>query len=218
MAKKQGEIPKLENVSEPSTSGTSTTVVNEKNDTLEELLKKFDSLTLKTEELTDKNRALNNEVLKLEAKLSIMENNNYVHKCDPVSREIVDRQIRKNNVMLYNLPEKLENRSFNDHDHIQYIFKSMNLPWITPKNVTRIGQYDGRVRPIKICLYNMHDVRLVLQHQHIMKRRPDLVNVVFCPDRTKHQRNHRESTQAEVLRYRESGERNYAIKCFHDVQ
>ena len=117
-----------------------------------------------------------------------------------------DRNIRRNNVMLFGLPEdeiltlqeNEENKEIaeEDKDKIKMILKSIGYEG-SVKSYTRLGTDENRTRPIKIVFDSIDSVKFVLQNSSKLKNNQMKQKIYLKSDKTK----------SEINEFKRLGER-----------
>lgn len=100
--------------------------------------------------------------------------------------EIMERNSRMNDMILFNLPETLNKDASSDCDQIQSILDKMYLQ-VKYCNASRLGVSktpSDRPGPIKVHFSNPYDVGLVLRSQRKLSSIPEHKDLRFVTDRT----------------------------------
>jgi len=128
-----------------------------------------------------------------------------------IINEILDRQSRANNVLLFNFPEKLpESTSLKtDSDRLKIIFSKLDLKF-EPIKLHRLGNKSNYDRPLKITLSDPKQTFNVLRTQSTLRTIPEFKDLRFSSDRTFKQRETMTKLRQELVQRREKGE-NYII-------
>ncbi|CAI6355129.1 unnamed protein product [Macrosiphum euphorbiae] len=138
-----------------STQNKMITSINEQNKTLKSFNKRFDDLSTEINKLATENSFLKTKISELENKLIQIEKTTLTTQLDELNilNELADRQSRAQNIILYNLPENLNNTQIpiSDGDNLKLIFKEMKVDY-NPINFNRLGKPSDRTRPLKITL------------------------------------------------------------------
>jgi hypothetical protein len=167
MEKKLDDL--IKTVTELKTSnGKIISSLNSQNEKFNRMEKKIDDLFKNFSILMEENRDLKLKIINIEERVLCIENNktqtgqhsSFEHD---VIKELMDRQVRSNNVILFNLPE---NENENDLENIKYIFTDLNEN-IGDFKFSRLGRTKStihdRPRPIKIRLTEQSDVFSILR-------------------------------------------------------
>ena len=92
--------------------------INSHNEKFNRLEKKFDDLFKNFSIIMEENRNLKLKIGNIEERILSIENNGNQHSSfeHDVIEELMDRQLRSNNIILFNLPENENNLFLRDHD------------------------------------------------------------------------------------------------------
>lgn len=113
--------------------------------------------------LSSKLASLTTKVETIEAKIESSNSKSSILINDTLISEMIDRQSRRNNVLLFNLPEALNdsNSASSDSTTIQNILDFLNLK-TKPDSVTRLGKPSSsnttKPRPIKLRFSDQKDI------------------------------------------------------------
>jgi len=198
-----------------STQNKLITSINEQNKTLKSFNKRFDDISTEINKLATENSFLKTKISELENKLIKIEKTTLTTQFDELNilNELTDRQSRAQNIILYNLPENLNNTQnpISDGDSLKLIFKEMKVDY-SPINFNRLGKPSDRTRPLKITLADAKSVFETLRAQSILRHSPDFKDIRFSSDRTIKQREQMALLRKELESRREKGETNIIIK------
>jgi len=198
-----------------STQNKMITSINEQNKTLKSFNKRFDDLSTEINKLATENSFLKTKISELENKLIEIEKTTLTTQFDELNilNELTDRQSRAQNIILYNLPENLNNTQnpISDGDSLKLIFKEMKVDY-NPINFNRLGKPSERTRPLKITLADTKSVFETLRAQSSLRHSPDFKDIRFSSDRTIKQREQMALLRKELESRREKGETNIIIK------
>lgn len=215
MEKKLDDL--IKTVTELKTSnGKIISSLNSQNEKFNRMEKRLDDLFKNFSILMEENRDLKLKISNIEVRILCLKNNktqtqhsSFEHD---VIEELMDRQVRSNNVILFNLPE---NENDNDLENIKYIFTNLNEN-IGDFKFSRLGRTKStihdRPRPIKIRLTEQSDVFSILRAQKILKNSTKWSNIHFSSDKTTKQRNEMANLRNTLQNRREKGEQNLIIK------
>jgi len=196
-----------------STQNKMITSMNEQNKTLKSFNKRFD-------DLSTENSFLKTKISELESKLIEIEKTTLTTQFDELNilNELTVRQSRAQNIILYNLPENLNNTQnpISDGDSLKLIFKEMKVNY-NPINFNRLGKPSDRTRPLKITLADTKSVLETLRAQSTLRHSPDFKDIRFSSDRTIKQREQMTLLRKELESRREKGETNIIIKYIKGV-
>jgi len=193
--------------------------VNNTSNGQNKLNKKFDDM-LKT--ILEDNKILKEKVNTLEKKVALLESNfsiSHSSKENDLVEEILDRQLRSCNLIMFNLPEVIENENNteNDFNRISNIFKQMETN-ISKFTFTRLGKdissNPEKPRPIKIILSNTLEVYSSLRLQANLRKSTIWSNIRISSDRTNIQREQMNKLRQELQKRKDDGENNIIIKYF----
>lgn len=199
-----------------STQSKLVTAVNDQDKVIKSFNKRFDDLSEQLEKLSNDNIELNNRVSDLEKKVKFLDqSNSTVHNTSDLDiiNEILDRQSRANNILLFNFPEKLsESTSLNtDSDRLKLIFSKLDLK-IEPIKLHRLGNKSNYDRPLKITLSDPKQTFDVLRTQSTLRTIPEFKDLRFSSDRTFKQRETMAKLRQELVQRRDKGENDIIIK------
>ncbi|CAI6372006.1 unnamed protein product [Macrosiphum euphorbiae] len=130
---------------------------------------------------------------------------------------MIDRQSRRNNVLLFNLPEALNDptTSSSDSTTIQNILDFLDLK-TKPNSVTRLGKPSSsnttKPRPVKLRFSDQKDIFELFSYQNKLKSNSTWKDLRFSSDRTKQQQEYMSHLRQELLNRQSNGEQNLIIK------
>lgn len=138
--------------------------------------------------------------------------------------EIAEREKRKNNIIIFNLPE-LESASrdeqlASDQESVQSILETLNIPSgdVIP---VRLGKFDPtqhpRKRPLKFKLRNQDDVITILRESKKIKLIERFKSISFSKDRTPLQTSFYNNLKQQLKERLDAGETDLYIKHFNDI-
>jgi hypothetical protein len=136
---------------------------------------------------------------------------------DKLIFEMIDRQSRLKNVLLFNLPEALKDstNACSDSTTIQNILDFLKLN-TKPNSVTRLGKPSStnitKPRPIKLCFSDQKDIFELFSRQNKLKSNSKWKDLSFSSDRTKQQQEYMSHLRQELLNRRSNGEQDLTIK------
>lgn len=205
-----------------STQSKIISMVNSQSEKITSLTNKVDDLVLRMNSLAADNESLKSRVVCIEDKITLLQQSS----ADPndvignnLINEILDRQFRANNIILFNLPEVESNtvNPISDESILKQLLKLLQLD-IHYNNISRVGIKDAsKPRPLKITLPNRNDVFKIFSNQKKLKSNPTWSNLHFSSDRTKMQRDLMSKLRQELLHRRSNGENDLIIKYFKGV-
>jgi len=157
--------------------------INIQNEKISRISKKVDDLFENVSNLTKANQDLNLKVTNLETKILAMEQNiNKENNAPPeqnIIEELMDRQSRSNNIILFNLTE---DDNEDDSQKIKNVIFSLNQK-IEQFTFFRLGKTKSNTadkpRPVKILLSSQSDVFNILRTQKNLKTTTNWSNVRF---------------------------------------
>nr|CAH7715430.1 unnamed protein product [Callosobruchus chinensis]CAH7724235.1 unnamed protein product [Callosobruchus chinensis]CAH7730910.1 unnamed protein product [Callosobruchus chinensis] len=143
---------------------------------------------------------------------------------EEIIAEISERQKRKNNIMLFNVPEPDQSSALavqvaSDKNKVveilDVVIPGSSFAAIKP---TRIGTFTvSENRPIKISLESIDTAKNVLRNARKLKSNNNFKNIIISADRTKRQMEHYKSVKQKLDNRHNSGDINCRIKYFNDV-
>jgi len=126
-----------------------------------------------------------------------------------VAKELDDRERRKNNVIVYNLPETSTSE---DEKWFSDLCKTVFDLGVKITKVLRLGKpSEDRIRPLLIVLDDLNQKEFIVSHSHYLRRHPQYKNIYVSTDMTKFQRQKHKKLVQELKKRRERGERNLMI-------
>jgi len=189
---------------------------NDQNKTIKNFHNRFDDLSNQIKKISDNdNVLLNNKISHLELKVQNLEQNassipNTTHF--DIINEIVDRQSRSNNIILFNLPEPTNvPETKPDIEQLKLIFNEMELN-IEPIKFFQLGNLSTRIRPLKITFNNTKNVFNILRVQPKVRSSSEFKEIRFSSDRTIKQREQMSKLRQELETRHNNGEQNIIIK------
>ena len=104
-----------------------------------------------------------------------------------IADELADRERRKNNLIIYNLPEK------SDHELDKKLFaelcKTIFSDEFAVSKIFRLGKRnENKIRPLLVVLKNEMDKSFLLANSAKLRQHDSCKTVYFSPDRTKFER------------------------------
>lgn len=167
------------------------------------------------------------KVADLEAKIEL----NIEKKIEDMLDERLEREKKKNNLIIFGIPEAPEsvqgvNRKHNDLNKLEKLGDGLSdelkIDSTIIENIYRIGKIvndNTRPRPVCIKLKEMHDKYRILNSAKRLRDVSDdwRKNVFISLDYTKHQRELRKIAMEELKSRRDAGEQNLMIRNFKVV-
>lgn len=198
------------------------TCINNQNDKLSNLNKKFDDLLNTVSTLSEENKKLKEKIKTLEDKIEKIEKpaTSIGNEQDIIS-ELIDRQLRANNIIIFNLPETTNQDQPQDYDKLKNMFNNIMAVNISDFSCARLGKIiqndNSKPRPLKVILRNSLEALTVLRSQAKLRSSSDWTNIRCASDRTLKQREHMSSLRNELQRRRNNGEDNIIIKYIKGI-
>ena len=120
---------------------------------------------------------MNEKLSIVEEKLSVVQNQTDMsieHKIDQALYDFIEREKRKNNVIIYNLPEsQVENEEEHgqeEENSVKKICEITEVPFEVVESTTRLGVKKGKDRPLKVIFTNEQDKRKVVKNSARLKQ------------------------------------------------
>lgn len=150
--------------------------------------------------------------------------NNSLMESEVIIREVMEREKRKNNIIVFGVEERNCGSSKElveaDTNIIKDIFTSFDVGVDGFKPV-RLGKYDpsksNRKRPIKVSLPSDDLVNKILRKSSLLKASPRFSGIVIARDQTPMQQDLYKSVKAELFERKAKGEINIRIKYVKGV-
>ncbi|VVC43457.1 Hypothetical protein CINCED_3A019215 [Cinara cedri] len=185
------------------------------------LSKNVDKLFENVSILTKANQDLNLKFANLEVKVLAMGQIMSEEKNTPPEQklidELLDRQSRSNNVILFNLTEE-DNKD--DSQKIKNVISSLNEK-IEKFTFFRLGKPKSDIpeksRPVMILLSNQSDVFTILRSQTNMKSSTSWSNIRFSSDRITKEREEMANLSKTLQQRKENGEQDVIIKYIKGI-
>jgi len=171
-------------------------------------------LSEKLDDLNSRNNILRSEV-ETTSELISAENQPVVRPESPaatfltVAQELDDRERRKNNVIIYNLPETSPQQ---DEKWFTDLCKAVFDIGIKVTKILRLGKpTEDKTRPLLIVLENLSHKEFIVSHSHYLRRHSQYNNIYVSADMTKFQRDKHRKLVQELKQRRGRGEKNLTI-------
>lgn len=137
-----------------------------------------------------------------------------------VVQELMDRNSRRSNVIVYGLKETTSmskaNQTEYDSRSITEIFSKINVEVDGEVRVHRLGRFDptnsNLRRPIKVCLSNESAVSLITKNSKKLKSLENFKHISISPDRTPMQNALYRTVKSELEKRLIEGESDLIIK------
>ena len=144
---------------------------------------------------------------------------------EDVVQEIYERQKRKQNIVMFNVPETLdvsfENQKEQDRIKVTNILNAINPNVSTNEiRIQRLGRLDPvnpKSRVIKVTLNQENDVHVIIKNVKALKNNEHFRNVSVAFDKTPKQIEHYKRLQQELQSRISKGEKNLKIKYYNGV-
>ena len=128
-----------------------------------------------------------------------------------VADELADRESRKNNLIIYKLPES--NNHSNDKTNVAKLCKTVFDIDVGITKSMRLGKKsEDKIRPLLICLDSQQNVVYIISYASYLRCHEEYNNVYIAPDMTKYQRHKHKQLVDELKRRRSNGENNLVIR------
>lgn len=149
--------------------------------------------------------------------MDVFETENIIH-------EVAERERRKNNLIIFNVPEEssgTKNSQISaDVATVGEIFQTLNISSTDAKPL-RLGKFDpsksDRKRPLKITLPDVQDVKKALKNYKNLREVDKFKTFYLSKDKTPFQVNLYRKARKELLDRRAAGEHDVRIKYVNDV-
>ena len=123
-------------------------------------------------------------------------------------REYSERERRKCNVVVYNLPE-----SEVDTDAFTHVCKEGLKLNIKIVKVQRLGRSAStKARPLLVSVADLEEKLLILRNAHNLHHHKEFSNIFISPDRTRQERDAFRMLREELKRRKSNGESNLVIR------
>jgi len=165
------------------------TSINSLSEKLATLTNKVNDHSAQLNTLSSQQASLTTKVETIEAKIESSSIKSAILTDDNLISEMIDRQSRRNNVLLFNLPEALNDSTNKSSDPttIQHILDFLNLK-SKPNCVTRLDKPSSNTtkpRPVKLRFSDQKDIFELFSHQNKLKSNSTWKDLRFSSDRTK---------------------------------
>lgn len=201
-----------------STQSKLVTSVNSLSDKFASLNKKVNELSSQISSLSSDNASLKERVDIIEIKTNSLSTNPSILNNNELISEMMDRQSRLKNILLFNLPESYHDpNSMNlDLTTVQNILNFLNVE-SKPSSIFRLGKPPStstatKPRPLKICFYDQKSVLDIFSTQNKLKSNSLWKDLRFSSDRTKQQQEYMSQLRKDLLTRKSNGEPDLIIK------
>ena len=166
----------------------------------------------KIDDLTSRNNVLRNEV-GAASEMIITEKSPVIHSPAStfltVAEELDDRERRKNNVIIYNLPETDPSR---DKTWFIDLCKRIFDINVNVTKILRLGKHvENRARPLLVVVDDLSHKEFLVSHSYYLRRHSEYKDVYITTDMTKYQREKHRKLVQELKQRREKGEKGLMI-------
>ena len=125
--------------------------------------------------------------------------------------EMEDRERRRNNVILFGLPEHDEGtvaeRKQHDESLVQEVFEAIDCDDVETDAILRLGRnVSGRLRPVKVTLSDRSSKAEIMRKSRDLRKSDNFKRVFISNDKTKLQQTEWSDLRKELLRRKELGE------------
>lgn len=201
--------------------------LNNQNDKFNKLFNKFEELLKTVSTLSEDNKILKGKVEVLEKKIEFFECNKTLSTSttseQDIISELIDRQIRANNIIVFNLPESnnSDHSQSSDKTQINNIFNKVLNANVSVVSCSRMGKINTnsteKLRPVKVVLQNSSEVFNILRLQVNLRTSSEWGYIRCASDRTLKQQEHMTSLRNELQRRRNNNENNLTIKYIKGI-
>ena len=128
-----------------------------------------------------------------------------------ILQEVEERQQRRNNVMIFGLPEKshgsLIERKNHDNGAIHDLFDTMGIADASVEETRRIGRItDNKIRALKVTLKDQNTKQKILRSAKELRKSSRFRHVFLANDATKWQQKELSNLRSELKNRRDQGE------------
>jgi len=191
--------------------------VNSLSEKLATITNKVNNHSTQLNTLSSELASITTKVETLEANITSSNSKASILIDDNLISEMIDRQSRRNNLLLFNLPEALNDSSnaSSDSTSIQNILDVLNLK-SKPISVTRLGKPSSsnttKPRPVKLRFSDQKDIFELFSYRNKLKSNSTWKDIRFSSDRTKQQQEYMSHLRQELLNRQSNGEQDLIIK------
>lgn len=162
--------------------------------------------------------SLQREVENLKS-LKLSAPNNSPFDFEEIIQEITDRNARKNNIIIYGIPENTSadrnEKILHDTQQVTEVIKCILPDTESTYKPIRLGKFDAnrtKPRPIKITLSTTNNAHDIIHNAHKLKSQRELNSVRVSLDKTPKQQEYYRKLKAELSKRTSDGENNLRIK------
>ncbi|KAJ3660015.1 hypothetical protein Zmor_011672 [Zophobas morio] len=138
--------------------------------------------------------------------------------------EVIERQKRKNNIVIFGLEEPIRNdgeHTSNDQLEVLNILKEINPNCDgNSLKILRLGRFNKdnpRARPVKVIFNNEFDATYYLKNSKKIKNNARYKNCFVASDKTPRQLEYYKKLKQQLIERKTKGESNLTIRYFNDV-
>lgn len=128
-----------------------------------------------------------------------------------ILQEVEERQLRRNNVMIFGLPEtshgSLTERKDHDNRAIHELFETIGIQNVSTEETRRVGRItDDKIRALKVTLKDVNTKRKILRSAKELRKSSRFRHVFLANDATKWQQKELFYLRSELKKRRDLGE------------
>ena len=128
-----------------------------------------------------------------------------------IADELADRERRKSNLIIYNLPDPTDNSK--DKSFFTELCKSVFDTTVKITKSLRLGKkFENKNRSLLIGLENQQNAINITSRAAYLRRHNQYENIYIVPDMTKYQRSKHKQLVDELKRRKSNGENNLIIR------
>jgi len=183
--------------------------------------KKVNELSSQISSLSSNYTSLKERIDIIETKTKSLNTNPSILNNNELISEMIDRQSRLKNILLFNLPEaSLNSNSTNLYlTTVQNILIYLNLE-SKPTSIFRLEKppftsTPTKPRPLKICFLDQKNVFDIFSTQNKLKSNSSWKDLRFSSDRTKQQQEYMAQLRQELLNRKSNGESDLTVFDIH---
>jgi len=124
---------------------------------------------------------------------------------------LADRERRRKNLIIYNMPEPTDGQS--DQQSFKDLCSAAFSANVNLSKTARLGKkFDNKHRPLLVCIDDASVRDTILYQSGKLRKHDQFKNVYIIPDRTKFEREKHQKLVAELKQRRSNGEQNLVIR------
>lgn len=182
---------------------------------------KFDMFSSQIIDVINENKSLQTKVEQLEAKLTVIESahvNSIENNQEKIYSELIDRQYRARNIIVFNIPEFSNSLTdqLDDPSVIIELFRTIGVQ-IIPVCLHRFGNMSNKPRPLRVILPTPADVFEILKVKKKLLGIDKFKTIHITSDRTTQQRNYFRKIISDLKMRKDAGEAVLFIKFVNNV-